>query len=43
MDLYGHLIDRNLWDAAARIGGTTGAPVGPEAQDEKTPGIGLGH
>ena len=26
MDLYGHLIDQNLWDAAARIGGTTGAP-----------------
>ena len=24
MDLYGHLIDQNLWDAAARIGGTTG-------------------
>ena len=43
MDLYGHLIDQNLWDAAARIGGTTGAPVGPEAPDEKTPGIGLGR
>ena len=26
MDLYGHLIDQNLWDAAARIGGTMGAP-----------------
>jgi integrase len=25
MDLYGHLIDRNLWDAADRFGGTTGA------------------
>jgi integrase len=25
MDLYGHLIDRNLWDAADRLGGTTGA------------------
>lgn len=25
MDLYGHLIDRNLWDAAALVGGTTGA------------------
>ena len=21
MDLYGHVIDRNLWDAAARLGG----------------------
>ncbi len=29
MDLYGHLIDQNLWDAAKRVataGGTTGAP-----------------
>jgi hypothetical protein len=25
MDLYGHMIDRNLWDAAQRLGGTTGA------------------
>ena len=25
MDLSGHMIDRNLWDAAQRIGGTTGA------------------
>jgi len=25
MDLYGHLIDQNLWDAAASFGGTTGA------------------
>jgi hypothetical protein len=23
MDLYGHLIDRNLWDAADRLRGTT--------------------
>jgi hypothetical protein len=23
-DLYGHMIDRNLWDAAQRVGGTTG-------------------
>jgi integrase len=21
MDLYGHMIDRNLWDAAQRLGG----------------------
>ena len=26
MDVYGHLIAANLWDAAARLGGTTGAP-----------------
>ncbi len=25
MDLYGHLIDKNLWDAASEVGGTTGA------------------
>lgn len=25
MDLYGHLIDTNLWDAAKRIGGISGA------------------
>lgn len=25
MDLYGHLIDRNLWDTASRLGGTLGA------------------
>jgi hypothetical protein len=24
-DLYGHLIDRNLWEAAQKVGGTTGA------------------
>ena len=24
MDLYGHLIDQNLWDAAARLGDISG-------------------
>ena len=28
MDLYGHLIDGNLWEAARRLGGTTGAHQG---------------
>jgi hypothetical protein len=28
MDLYGHLIDHSLWEAAAKIGGTTGARNG---------------
>lgn len=28
MDLYGHLIDRNLWEAADRVGGGAGAPRG---------------
>ncbi|MGH3500155.1 MAG: tyrosine-type recombinase/integrase [Nocardioidaceae bacterium] len=30
MDLYGHLIDHNLWDAARRFGGTTGARAAGE-------------
>jgi len=25
MDLYGHLIDQNLWDSAKRLGGILGA------------------
>jgi hypothetical protein len=25
MDLYGHLIDTNLWDSAKRVGGISGA------------------
>ena len=35
MDLYGHMIDRNLWDAAQRIGGTMGAwpNEGPDDED----------
>jgi hypothetical protein len=35
MDLYGHMIDRNLWDAAQRLGGTTGASPdeGPDDED----------
>ena len=35
MDLYGHMIDRNLWDAAQRIGGTTGTrpDEGPDDED----------
>lgn len=33
MDLYGHLIDQNLWDAARKIGGILGAS-GPEVDPE---------
>lgn len=29
MDLYGHLVDQNLWDAAKRVGGTSGARKRP--------------
>jgi integrase len=34
MDLYGHMIDRNLWDAAQRLGGTTGARPEEGPDDE---------
>ena len=27
MDLYGHLIDQNLWSAAARLGDISGRPL----------------
>ncbi len=36
MDLYGHLIDDNLWNAAKRVGGTSGAQTGSGSK-EKTP------
>lgn len=39
MDLYGHLIDQNLWDAARRIatnGGTMGAPQTQGSRDEES-------
>lgn len=39
MDLYGQLIDHNLWAAAEKIGGTP-KPLGGE--NDKTPGEGRG-
>ncbi len=30
MDLYGHLVDGNLWQAARLVGDTTGASEPPE-------------
>jgi hypothetical protein len=36
MDLYGHLMDANLWEAAQAIGGILGASETPEQQDEDT-------
>jgi integrase len=43
MDLYGHLIDQNLWDAAAKFGGSTGAsgPVTTASGDNANEGLGL--
>ena len=34
MDLYGHLVDANLWEAARAIGGILGASEPPGQQDE---------
>ena len=41
MNLYGHLVDRNLWDTARRLGGTLGArrPIG-EGDRSDRPGAG---
>lgn len=41
MDLYGHLVDASLWQAAALIGGTTGAsePPGDPIRTESEPGL----
>jgi len=42
LDLYGHLIDANLWQAARLIGGTSGAPeaAGEPIRTEYEPGQG---
>lgn len=40
MDLYGHLIDDNLWTAAGRLGGMTGA-LEPSAQELPPGGSGV--
>ena len=37
MDLYGHLIDANLWEAARAIGGILGASE-PTGQDDDDAG-----
>ena len=38
MDLYGHLIDQNLWDAAKKVGGLSGASKPSKAKDEADEG-----
>ena len=35
MDLYGHLVDGNLWQAARVVGGISGASEPPRQQDEE--------
>jgi len=34
MDLYGHLVDANLWDAANKVGGLSGASPQTGAHDD---------
>jgi hypothetical protein len=36
MDLYGHLVDVNLWQAARIVGGTIGASELPEPHERET-------
>ncbi|PPK92947.1 site-specific recombinase XerD [Kineococcus xinjiangensis] len=36
MDVYGHLIAANLWEAARRVGGSTGGTTGAHAPSEVT-------
>lgn len=43
MDLYGHLMDANLWETAGAIGGILGASEPPEQQDEDTDDAGTGE
>jgi hypothetical protein len=40
MDLYGHLVDASLWQAARLVGGITGASEPPEGRirTESEPG-----
>ena len=40
MDLYGHLVDASLWQAARLIGGTTGASEPPGGAFERNPSRG---
>lgn len=42
MDLYGHLIDQNLWDSAKRVGGILGASEGDEEGPRSAGGGGEG-
>ena len=35
MDLYGHLVDTNLWQAARLVGGITGASESPKGGFEQ--------
>jgi hypothetical protein len=35
MDLYGHLLDANLWSAAERIGDTSGTSSGVAGMEDR--------
>jgi integrase len=41
MDLYGHLVDASLWQAARLIGGTTGASEPPDGDIRTESELGL--
>ena len=43
MDLYGHLVDGNLWQAAQVVGGISGASEPPELPDEEADAVGAGR
>lgn len=40
MDLYGHLIDQNLWDAAKKVGYLSGTTKNDDADSGTTDGAG---
>jgi hypothetical protein len=42
MDLYGHMVDANLWQAARLVGGTTGASEPPERAVRTDSELGIG-
>lgn len=42
MDLYGHLFDQSLWDAAKRVGGRSGADSGIPEPEAEGPSEGKG-
>jgi integrase len=43
MDLYGHMMDASLWEAAQAVGGILGASEQPEEPDEDEDGAGAGE
>ena len=42
IDLYGHMADANLWQAARLIGGISGASEPPEWRNQDNEEVGMG-